>query len=773
MLSVVEVWTSFSIKITGTLKLICFSTVLLVCFNGFSQDDSLAVQFDTLGGLYTKGLDVALTLSSAEGDIFYTLDGSVPTSKSKRYKKPITLDTTTVVRAISYVGKQKSIVYTQSYIIENRAIGFPVISIAVDPDDFLDPVRGLYVKGPNAAPNPPYRGANYHKDKELPIHVTYFTDSGDVGFSQLAGLKIYGAYSRMFPQKSLAIISRSDYGKRNFDYPLYPDLPFKKYKSFILRNSGTDNNKAHFRDVMMTQLVKDLSFDIQSYRTCIVYINGKYWGIYHIREKLNEHYLKQHYKLEKDSVTIMKHRADLKIGKSLNYGKVLAYINKTNFKDNRNIDSLNKFIDINNFLDYNIAQTYFANTDAGGNIRFWRSWNDTSRWRWLMFDTDFGFGLDGGQSYKRNTIVDFTKASNEKWPYPAWSTLFIRKLLQNDSIQGVYINKFSHFLNTIFDPVVVDKKRAYFENKLSTEIDYHHKRWGSNRKNWENHVNRIKAFGKNRPYYIKQHLATFFDLDTVYPITIKPAKNGAVILNGYTIDSNFTGNYYGGVIQDVKAKPAVCFEFVKWKNRTYTNANLVFKLSQPEVFEPVFRKKPKSERYKQVIFSEFSIKGGKDVGDWVELFNTTSDSIELSGWFIQREDGNTYTIPKGTVIKPNGYLVISRNKYLVDSLYELNSVDGFYSIKDTSTLSFYDANERLIDSLHLSFDGKEHIDVNTITGVWDSNKKYTPGDLNASDITHQQVDILIYYILYPFLGLVFLISLIFAIKYFRPHSSTE
>ena len=114
--------------------------------------------------------------------------------------------------------------------------------------------------------------------------------------------------------KSLAIISRKKYEKKYFKYPIFKEKSIKKYKSFILRNSGGDFNKTHFRDALITQLTRPVNLPIQAYQPVVLYINGVYWGIHNAREKINEHYLKGNFGANPDSVTIMKHRNDLQEG---------------------------------------------------------------------------------------------------------------------------------------------------------------------------------------------------------------------------------------------------------------------------------------------------------------------------------------------------------------------------------------------------------------------------------------------------------------------------
>jgi|GEM_PF-1166360 len=47
-----------------------------------------------------------------------------------------------------------------------------------------------------------------------------------------------------------------------------------------------------------------------------------------------------------------------------------------------------------------------------------------------------------------------------------------------------------------------------------------------------------------------------------------------------------------------------------------------------------------------------------DSGDWVELFNGSDSVKDISGWKIEDDGGNSYTIPASTSINPYDYLVV-------------------------------------------------------------------------------------------------------------------
>lgn len=61
--------------------------------------------------------------------------------------------------------------------------------------------------------------------------------------------------------------------------------------------------------------------------------------------------------------------------------------------------------------------------------------------------------------------------------------------------------------------------------------------------------------------------------------------------------------------------------------------------------------------------------------EWIELYNTQDTAIDIGGWTIRdrlTSSGHIYTIPTGTSISANGYLVLARNATAFNSKYGFN-----------------------------------------------------------------------------------------------------
>lgn len=675
-----------------------FAFLFLV--NGLMSFAQLEINFSSKGGIYSNPIELTLSTDSIS-DIYYTIDGSYPNRFSKHYEGTINLEDISIIRAIAYSNGKKSIVYTHSYFLD-REYSLPIVSIVSNPSNFWDYGTGIYVKGCCADSTMPYNGANFWKSWEKPCHVELLFNDGTTGFSQDAGMSIFGGYSRMLPQKSIAIIARKKYGKNRFKYPIFSERKNKKYKSFIVRNSGGDFRKTQFRDAYMTQLVKPTGIEIQAYEPAIVFINGEYFGIQNIREKISEHYLADNFGVDKDNVDILRHNGVKRHGYSKGYKALLKYLRTFDLIEDTNVDSLSKFMDIENFISYNIAEVYSGNGDAGGNIRYFKERTKKSKWRWIFYDLDMGLSNPKKDAYKDNTLADFTLKSNEIWPNPSWSTFIIRSLLANKKLEYRYINTFCDYLNTIFKS---DSALGLFDQmakRIETEIPFHQKRWKLTTKHWNQNLNVVRKFINERPNYLFQHIKERFNLeDSILVKVILPDSNICKFeLNTLNLNSNFSGLYFAGVPISVKVNPKHDYAFKGWKGRKETDINIEITSDKDIVLEPIFELKELSNYKDKIILNEISFSQieSDSSDDWIELYNRSESKIDLTGWRMTKSSFKKgYKLAEKT-IEAHSFIVLSRKEIVKGQFNDLD----FGISKEGEYLKLYDAEGFVVDDLVIS-----------------------------------------------------------------------
>ncbi len=400
-------------------------------------------------GFYQSGTYLSIMPPDSSVTIRYTLDGGSPSDSSALYAGPIGLDSLTVIRAGGFVpGMLSSLPVSGSYIVAYQS-SLPIVSIVTDPVNLWSDSCGIYVEGPNADPEYPHEGANYWQDWEIPVHVDFFEPSGHLGFSMEAGAKICGWRSRILPQKSLRIIAREEYGVNRIHYQIFPDLSVLSFKSVILRNSGNDWDLTMIRDALMTGLMDGTGIAYQAYRPAVVLLNGAYWGIHNVRERLDDHFLESHYGVHRDSVDIVRNYFYADAGDIQAYRLLNQFVAQHDMSDPVVYDSLQTMMNVEDFIRYEASEIYYANLDwPWNNIKCWRPRRADGRFQWMLYDTDLGFGFEVG--YDHNTLEHATDPGSDFPTNPPHSTLMLRCLLDNEEFQNSFIVVFCEFMNRFF-----------------------------------------------------------------------------------------------------------------------------------------------------------------------------------------------------------------------------------------------------------------------------------------------------------------------------------
>ncbi len=528
--------------------------------------------FSLSGGRYTGTQTLTLSTPSEGYIIRYTADGSEPKETSTQYTSPIKIIRTATVKARAFAtGQVPSNTVTNTYFINEHTFTIPVVSVSTDPVFLNDNTIGIYVEGTNGIEGNCYGRANWNRDWERSGYIEYFKPDGQRIISTGAGIKIAGACSRTQPQKSFGIYFRDKYGADNIKYPLFQSKQIDRFSSFMLRNSGNDWNRTMFHDGMMQSLIiGQMDVDYNAFTPSAVYLNGQYWGILNTREKINEGYLFSNYKLDEDSIDFLERDYIVLAGSNADYISLLNFLNNNNLASSANYQYVKDRIDIDEYINYLIVQIYSSNTDwPGNNLKYWKSKKPGSKWRWILFDLDFGFGLYGA-SPDHNTLTFATEPNGPSWPNPPWSTFLFRKLLENAEFRNQFVDRFTIHIYSTYNPARVNHIIDSIRQMYATEIQYHFNRWGGSVNDWQNNINIAKNFAALRPGYMMTHLQNFFSLSA--PYSVKATSNikqaSCFSLNEVVInDTAFTGNYFGNRQLRVKAISNKDYVFKQWKIR--------------------------------------------------------------------------------------------------------------------------------------------------------------------------------------------------------------
>lgn len=537
------------------------------------QDILSPPSFSDDAGFYTGS--ILLTITGNSGDtIYYTLDGSDPTSSSLLYSVPITINQTTVIRARAFRNNYlPGIIATNTYIF-NEIFGLDVISLASDPGNLWG-AEGIF--------------DNIYVDQEKSVHIEYFETNGNLGFALDGGIKLHGAKPDI-SQQSLRLYARQRYGTGEINYKVFDDKDIVDFKRLVLRNGGNDGmerGKTHIRDALWHILYKqnDPANGMSSYKPVNVLLNGAYWGIYNLRERQDKYYIKSNFGIE--DFDFIEKAAGYPSNRNTIEGDWQQFDLLQGFADSEdlslasNYDSIKTMMDIDNFTDYWIFEISSGNKDwLSNNIKFWRQRTNNGIWRWVLWDVEYGLGCYYGiwdHGIPCWDGLDYSNRINGGWSGTD-NTILIRNLLENNEFKQNFITRFADLLNTIFKPTHVVSVIDSLQNLLSPDVQRQIDKWGSSISLWNQRVNETRIYVTQKSSNQRHHIINKFGLDsslTTITLGVSSPGQGKININTIVIDQNtfgltgapypWKGIYFKEIPIKLKALPNSGYKFINWQ----------------------------------------------------------------------------------------------------------------------------------------------------------------------------------------------------------------
>jgi len=292
-------------------------------------------------GFYDEAFSLRIFCDTAGAFIRYTLDGSEPTEQHGTIydsASPIPITTTTHVRSAAFKpGLRPGDVTTHSYIfpdavalqpaappgwpsdwgydsdakavvpadyemdprvvnstlpgysVREALLDIPTITISMEPDDFISDATGIY--------------ANPRSRWERKCSLEYFFADNTTAFQHDCKIEVHGNASRRpyrMQKHSLRLTFTSLYGPAKLNYPLFGESGPDEFNQLVLRGSFTDswglvswsssryrpNDSQYIRDVWMKESLADMGQPSSRGNFVHVYVNGLYFGIHNLTERL-------------------------------------------------------------------------------------------------------------------------------------------------------------------------------------------------------------------------------------------------------------------------------------------------------------------------------------------------------------------------------------------------------------------------------------------------------------------------------------------------------
>lgn len=532
---------------------------------------SASVSFSVPGGFYDGAQSV--TLSCSAGEIYYTLDGSIPNKNSRKYSSPIDISKTTTIRARCMESdKLAGKVATNTYFINEKSRKLMCISIAADSTLLFDKDKGVF--------------ENSLKGRELPIAIEFFTEDGQQIAKANAGMRIGSLTNFTCPQKPLQIaLKGGKYGDDFIWYRLF-NKQLGCFAEFRLRQGGDGWSSNMITDGMLESICKDqLELGTQAYRPVVLFLNGSYYGIHDLREQFDDQYFMNNYNIDpsgKDEVRSILLPPDGDEGWELvsgswdSWNSLLNLVRQGSMTDAQKYNEVKSMVNINSLIDFVCIQEFGCNVSWGHNEDVWKTAG--SKWQWLVTDFDRCFTYSGFFSNVRTDVLN-DGGGGLSSSIIKQDTLF-NCLLKNSEFKNHFVQRFAAHLNSTFKPSRLNSIVDSIVEILSPEMEEYTKKWApeggiKSIEAWNSSVDSVKRFIDERAEYVFEHLSSsnFAGTETA-ELTVKLSIEGAgeLLINQVKMNQDLSEMpFFKSIPMQLKAVAKPGYVFAGWQEGPLTD----------------------------------------------------------------------------------------------------------------------------------------------------------------------------------------------------------
>lgn len=443
-------------------------------------------------------------------------------------------------------------------------------------------------------------------------------------------------------------------------------------------------------------ITKGINVEQQHFRHVIVFVNGEYWGIHSLKERLDNYMLQNLYGIDDNEITLLDQEYDIQgSGFSEDSAKLKNlefFVDVNDMNDPANYKYVTDRIDVDNYIDYMCAEIYLSNEDwVYSNVNIWRKTGDydltkgpgrDGRFRWALYDLDDAFGGDCSNAY--HTVNTLAAATIIDGPFSSYSRFF-RGMLGSDEFRFKFINRMNDLTNSWFKSSVVTQRIDSMYTMITPEVFENAVRWrypsfadnledryveapGIDR--WNELFTNLKQFASRRPRFVRRHMMEKWGYSDSCMVTINvnDVTMGRVKVNSILINEAlpgvapslypWTGRYIETIPLPLIAVPLPGYRFVEWLETGETNDTISWNPAGDETYTAVFEEDDsyQSIRINEVMLSNTAYKADEfdQFDDWLELYNPNPYPVNLSGCKLVR-DGQEWVIPNDMIIAANGY----------------------------------------------------------------------------------------------------------------------
>ncbi|MBQ0056516.1 MAG: CotH kinase family protein [Bacteroidales bacterium] len=330
-------------------------------------------------------------------------------------------------RAPAYYSMDRSIVNESKDQIIQGLKDLPIVSVSTDPHflfgEELDSVNGgIYV----------YTGAPIgdHAGRDWERHISLEIIGGKLHHDVTldCGIKIHGGHSRV-PEKNakhaFRLMFKGKYGPKKLEHAVYGDAGADKYEDLILRTHHSNSwlhwdesnrQRAQYtRELWARSIQERLGWPHSQGQPVHLFLNGLYWGMYNLSERITAEHCAYHYGGKKKDYDVIKvdelsgemiEAADGTLDAWNEMTELISQVSATNSDAYYALLGLDPqgepdpertpLLDMDDFIDYMLINFYAGNNDWDHHnwFAFRRFDKHICGFRFICWDTELILGSE-------------------------------------------------------------------------------------------------------------------------------------------------------------------------------------------------------------------------------------------------------------------------------------------------------------------------------------------------------------------------------------------
>lgn len=377
------------------------------------------------------------------------------------------------------------------------------------------------------------------KGWERPASLEYFDADGTESFQVNCGVRLHGGHSRRpekSPKHSFRFAFRSEYGPSKLKYPLFRDADATTtFNTIVLRagfclswvhHSHEQRTQAQYqRDIWSKDMQLDMGHPSTHSEYVHLYLNGIYWGLYAVHERLDNDFAASYLDGEPEDYDVIKDEQDVIDGKYSAWNNLIGMANaglegneayqriQGNNPDGSRNPEIESMLDVINLADYMLINFYGSNTD-------WDHHNWAAMRNRVKPGTGFKFFCWDAEHLLKTVSGNVLNENNDYCP----SRLF-QQLRKNEAFRQLFADRIQQlcFNDGLLTPGSAADRWNERSDQVEPALPAEAARWGDYRRD----VHQFQTVGPFELYNYDTHWLQqrSFMLDTYFP------KRTAAFLN--------------------------------------------------------------------------------------------------------------------------------------------------------------------------------------------------------------------------------------------------